>query len=276
MLVLADSNPIHHIRRAYVNWAIIFTCFVVFAIDPDYVAFGFVPAQLTGFEPVVYDIGATPAPARLVTYIFLHGDLFHLLGNMLVLWVFGDNIEDAMGHLRYAVFFVLCGVAGALAEAMFSVNQAIPVVGASGAVAGVMGAYLLLHPRARVLVLIAFRFPILVPASLFVGINIASDLVMALWPGEEEAMVAWWAHIGGFSAGIALVTILRHRDVPLFQPAQPYPEQAFAPFNRFLIDVSPKPREPGTPVRWSARMVTAGKTLLYFLAVVVIVEMVLG
>jgi membrane associated rhomboid family serine protease len=276
MLVLADSNPIRHIGRAWVNYTIIATCFLVFLIDPDYIDFGFVPAQLSGFEPVAYDLGDVPAQARLVTYIFLHGDLFHLLGNMLVLWVFGDNIEDSMGHWRYALFFVLCGVSGALAETLFSANQAVPVIGASGAVAGVMGAYLLLHPRARVLVLIAFRFPILVPASLFVGLNIATDFVMALFPGEEEALVAWWAHIGGFGAGLVLVTLLRYRDVDLFQPAHAYPEKAFAPFNRILIDVSPKPVSDGGSVGWSTRTIAALKTIAFFVTIVVIVEALVG
>lgn len=276
MLVLADSNPVRHIGRAWVNYGIIAICFLVFLIDPDYIAFGFIPAQLSGFESVAYDLGDVPAEARLVSYIFLHGDIFHLLGNMLVLWVFGDNIEDSMGHWRYALFFILCGVAGALGEAMFSVNPDIPVIGASGAVAGVMGAYLLLHPRARVLVLIAFRFPILVPASLFVGLNIATDIVMALFPGEEEAMVAWWAHIGGFSAGMLLVTLMRYRDVDLFQPAHAYPEKAFAPFNRLLIDVSPKPTADGVVARWPIRVVAAMKTIAFFVAIVVIVEILVG
>ncbi len=276
MLVLADSNPVRHIGRASVNYTIIALCFFVFLVEPDYIDFGFVPAQLSGFETLAYDLGKVPAEARLVTYIFLHGDIFHLLGNMLVLWVFGDNIEDSMGHWRYALFFVLCGVSGALAEALFSVNQAVPVIGASGAVAGVMGAYLLLHPRARVLVLIAFRFPILVPASLFVGLNIANDVVMALWPGEEEALVAWWAHIGGFTAGLILLTLLRYRDVDLFQPADAYPEKAFAPFSRLLIDVSPKPTADGVAARWPIRVVAAIKTIAFFVTIVLIVETFFG
>ena len=276
MLVLADSNPVRHIARPWVNYSIIAICFIVFLVDPDYVAFGFVPAQLTGFETVAYDLGGVPAEARLVTYIFLHGDLFHLLGNMLVLWVFGDNIEDSMGHARYALFFLLCGAAGGLGEALFSVSQGIPVIGASGAVSGVMGAYLLLHPRARVLVLIAFRFPILVPASLFVGLNIGTDIVMALFPGDEDVLVAWWAHIGGFAAGLVLVTLLRYRDVDLFQPAHAYPERAFAPFNRLLIDVSPKAATDGISARWPTRLVAAFKTIAYFVTIVVIVELVAG
>ncbi len=276
MLVIADSNPVRHIGRPYVNYAIIAICFAVFLISPDYIAFGFVPAQLTGFVPINYEIGGIPAEARLVSYIFLHGDLFHLLGNMLVLWVFGDNIEDSMGHWRYALYFLLCGIAGGLAEALFSLNQAIPVIGASGAVAGVMGGYLLLHPRARVLVLIAFRFPILIPASLFVGLNIGTDVVMALWPGEEEVLVAWWAHIGGFTAGLILVALLRYRDVDLFQPAQAYPEKAFAPLNRLLIDISPRPALAGAPAGWSTRVIAAMKTIFYFVTIVIIVEALVG
>jgi hypothetical protein len=127
-----------------------------------------------------------------------------------------------------------------------------------------------------VLVLIAFRFPILVPASLFVGLNIATDIVMALWPGEEEAMVAWWAHIGGFAAGLVLVTLFRYRDVELFQPAHAYPQKAFAPFNRILIDVSPKPAADGVAAGWPIRVVAALKTIAFFVTIVLIVEALVG
>ena len=207
------------------------------------------------------------------SYIFLHASVLHLAGNMLALWVFGNNIEDSMGHLRYPVFFILCGVAGALCEGVLSASPTVPVIGASGAVSGVMGAYLLLHPRARVLVLVAFRVPVLVPASIFVGLSIGLDLISALVPDpESEILIAWWAHIGGFAAGALLIVLMRHRDVELFQPAAIYPENGFGRLGRFLIDLGPK-RETGAEQAGLVRRVLFGiKTLAFFLIIVVIVE----
>ncbi|MCG6121366.1 MAG: rhomboid family intramembrane serine protease [Microvirga sp.] len=270
MLVLADGNPVRHVRRPVVNYALIALCIVVFVLNPPYLEYGFIPARL---QFVAEGVGGEPGLLRLVTYIFLHGDIFHLLGNMLVLWVFGDNVEDSMGHLRYLAFFVICGVAGALMEGAFASDPEIVVVGASGAIAGVMGAYLLLHPRARVLVLIAFRFPLLVPASLFVGLSIATDLSMALFAGGGAA-VAWWAHIGGFAAGIALLPLLRYRDVPLFQPAAAYPENAFAPFNRFMLDLGHRRDAGSVDASFGERVAFGVKTLVYFIVIVVVVELI--
>src|SRR5690606_11658791 len=156
------------------------------------------------------------AVAQMITYIFLHAGWLHLAGNMVVLWVFGDNIEDAMRHVLYPVFFVLCGMAGAGTEALFSSTPQVPVIGASGAIAGVMGAYLLLHPRARVLVLAAFRVPVLAPAGVFVGLTVVLDLISALSNTQGAVQVAFWAHLGGFAAGAALICVMRWRDVPLF------------------------------------------------------------
>lgn len=271
MLVLADGNPVRHVRRPFVNYALIAFCVVLFVVDPSYEQYGFVPALL--HLAAEGGGGADFALPRLVTYIFLHGDIFHLMGNMLVLWVFGDNVEDSMGHLRYLFFFILCGVAGGLMEGVFAMDPEITVIGASGAIAGVMGAYLLLHPRARVLVLIAFRFPMLVPASLFVGLSIATDIVMALF-GDGEAAIAWWAHIGGFAAGVALLPLLRYADVPLFQPAAAYPENAFAPFNRFMIDLGHKREAGSAPASPVERIAFAIKTLGYFVVIVIVVELI--
>ncbi|TVR10033.1 MAG: rhomboid family intramembrane serine protease [Salinarimonadaceae bacterium] len=270
MLVLADGNPVRHVRRPIVNYTLIALCVVIFLVNPPYTEYGFVPAKLF----LVADGAGEPfVLPRLVTYIFLHGDIFHLLGNMLVLWVFGDNVEDSMGHLRYVAFFIVCGIAGALMEGAFTNEPEIIVIGASGSIAGVMGAYLLLHPRARVLVLIAFRFPMIIPASLFVGLSIATDVVMALL-GDGEAAIAWWAHIGGFAAGIALLPLIRYADVPLFQPAAAYPENSFAPFNRFIVDLGHR-RDAGTaPASFSERLAFGVKTFAFFSIIVLVVELI--
>ncbi len=275
MLVLADNNPIRHISRPWVNHTLIALCVVFFLFDPGWQTYGFTPAEL---QRVAWP-GATAKPGdglpalQMVSYIFLHADLLHLAGNMLALWVFGNNVEDSMGHLRYALFFILCGIAGALGEGLFSAVPEVPVIGASGAIAGVMGAYLLLHPRARVLVLIAFRFPVLVPASVFVGVAVAVDLVSALLPDPEaEMLVAWWAHIGGFAAGALLILVMRYRDVPLFQPAAIYPEQGFGRLGRFLLDLGP--RQDATSARAGRlRQLWAGvKAVTFFLIIVIVVE----
>nr|WP_323035361.1 rhomboid family intramembrane serine protease [Pararhodobacter sp.] len=165
MLVVADHNPARHIRFAYVNWGLMIACVLVFILRIPWDNFAFTPAHLHLIGGVKAPGGAPEILGTMVSYIFLHGTPIHLAGNMLALWVFGDNIEDSMGHWRYALFFLLCGMGGAGAEALFSNSPMVPVIGASGAIAGVMGAYLLLHPRARVLVLVAFRVPVLVPGG---------------------------------------------------------------------------------------------------------------
>lgn len=236
MFALADNNPTRHVRFPYVNWAIIAACVAVFVAQVPWEGHAFTPATL-------HLVGGTKAPGGLpevlgdmVSYILFHATWLHLLGNMMALWVFGDNIEDSMGHWRYALFFVLCGMAGAGAEALFSADPQMPVIGASGAISGVMGAYLLLHPRARVLVLVAFKVPMLVPAGVFVGLTVALDVIAATSAPQPGVTIAFWAHIGGFAAGAALITVMRWRDVPLFQPLQPYPEGGFLGLGRWLPD----------------------------------------
>ena len=138
---------------------------------------------------------AVPEGVTLMTYQFLHSDILHLLSNMLFLWVFGDNVEDAMGHFKFLVFYLACGIAGGLAHAWMLPNSSLPLIGASGAVAGVIAAYLILHPRVRVWVL-AFRFiPLRISAAWVLGIWAATQIIMiAIAPNDQ---VAWWAHVGG-------------------------------------------------------------------------------
>jgi membrane associated rhomboid family serine protease len=285
MLVLADNNPVRHIRRPYVNWALIALCCVVFVLDPSYEVYGFVPELLhnavygTG---LITKAGFVPSTdwAKLlqtsVSYIFLHGSILHLAGNMIALWVFGNNIEDSMGHWRYPLFFVLCGMGGAAAEGLFSPDPRIPIVGASGAIAGVMGAYLLLHPRARVLVLVAFRVPVLVPASVIVGLTLALDIVSALLPEEPgaESMIAFRAHLGGFVCGMVLILLMKYRDVGLFQPAAHYPDRTFGALGRLMIDLGPRAGAGSEPASLRRRLWFAAKTLTFFLVIVIISEMV--
>jgi membrane associated rhomboid family serine protease len=178
--------------------------------------FGAVPCRLAGTCPA--DAGL-PNPALTVfTSMFLHGGLFHVGGNMLYLWIFGNNVEDSLGHARFAVFYLLAGVAAALAQTAVNPSSAIPMVGASGAVSGVLGAYLLLFPYARVLVLFMIGFfwrflyvPALIVLGFWIVVQFFNGLVSVAATGGETGGVAWFAHIGGFLAGLALLFVLRPR-----------------------------------------------------------------
>ena len=140
--------------------------------------------------------------------MFLHADWMHLIGNMAFLYVFADNVEDAMGHWRFLFFYLACGVVAGAAHALMSDGSAAPLIGASGAVAGVLGAYLVLYPRARVWVLIFLRIPLRIPAYWALGGWIVWQLFQ-VYLSDEQSNVAWWAHIGGFGAGLLLVFIMR-------------------------------------------------------------------
>jgi membrane associated rhomboid family serine protease len=147
--------------------------------------------------------------------MFLHGGWFHLIGNMWFLWVFGNNVEDSMGHLRYLFFYVLCGIAAAAAQTLVNPASAIPMVGASGAISGVMGAYVVLYPKVRVHMLVIlgiFITRIVVPAYLMLGYWFLLQLVGGGLSGEEGG-VAFWAHAGGFIAGAVLIAVFRDSEL---------------------------------------------------------------
>ncbi|HOE96002.1 MAG TPA: rhomboid family intramembrane serine protease [Candidatus Sumerlaeota bacterium] len=149
-----------------------------------------------------------------LTSIFLHGGLLHFLGNMWFLFIFGDNVEDRLGHARYLLFYLACGVLAGLAHFSFQMESIVPTIGASGAIAGVMGAYLVLYPHARVLAIVpvfVLLYTVVVPAPIFLGVWFLIQLVQgAIGLGSLEMEgVAWWAHIGGFAAGIAAVIVLK-------------------------------------------------------------------
>ncbi|MEY4093485.1 MAG: Rhomboid protease GluP [Acidobacteriota bacterium] len=175
------------------------------AMDAFIFAFGVVPAQLSILS--------------IFTSMFVHGGLAHLAGNMLFLWIFGDNVEDRLGHGRFIVFYLLCGVAAALAQVTLNPESLVPMVGASGAIAGVMGAYLVLYPRSRVLML--FPFPVFLfelPAIAFLGVWFFAQFlngVNQLPIFEQDAIsggVAFWAHVMGFIAGVFLVVLMRRPE----------------------------------------------------------------
>ena len=224
---LHDKNPRILIARPWVTLGVIAACTAIFAVQiwldlqgQGRLLYGLslIPATLSGeadLSPQLYLV--TPA-LTLLTYSFLHGGGLHLAGNMLFLWVFGDNIEDAMGHARFAVFYLLGGVAAGLLQTLADPASPVPTIGASGAVAAVMGAYLILHPRAKILVPIVI-FPVYLPAVFLLLLWIGFQVFTAITGGGGG--IAWWAHIGGFAAGALLIVPFRHNSIPLFGGGDP-------------------------------------------------------
>jgi membrane associated rhomboid family serine protease len=226
---LHDTNPLKKISFPYVTVALIVLNVGIYMVlqtgwfipleDENLTAFAVVPTQFlasTGGDSSVLASGGVLVPERLtlVTYMFLHGGWIHLIGNMLFLWVFGDNIEDAMGHMRFIMFYLMCGIFAALAHTYMLPHSDLPLIGASGAVAGVISAYLILHPKVKVWVLALWRIPIRITAAWALGIWILAQFANLFFASEEA--VAWWAHLGGLLAGAVLILFMRRRGVVLF------------------------------------------------------------
>ena len=177
--------------------------------------FGAIPCRLTG----ACVEGDLPSPfLTVITSMFLHGGLLHVGGNMLYLWIFGDNVEDTLGHFRFAVFYLLSGIGAAAAQTITNPSSTVPMVGASGAISGVLAAYLVLFPRASILTLITFGFFIKfvhVPAVIVLGfwivVQLANGALSYGMGGGEGGGVAWFAHVGGFVTGLILIFVLRPR-----------------------------------------------------------------
>jgi len=212
----------------YVTYAVIAACVLAFLWEATFSAqvqqrliygLGFIPAVLMTEKQLAPELQIVPPAITIITSMFLHGGFLHLAGNMLFLWVFGDNVEDAMGHWRYAVFYVLCGVGAAFSQALPNPGSEVPMIGASGALSGVLGAYLLLHPHARVLVLVPIGFVlqlVYLPAAIMLGLWFLIQILSSLFSSSEQGGVAWFAHIGGFVAGMMLVPLFRRRGVRLW------------------------------------------------------------
>ncbi len=227
MLPLKDDNPTE--LSPWLAYTILAACVAVFlwqqTLPPEgqrqaIYALGMIPAVLFGQASLPDGVAMVPPAATLVTSMFLHGGWMHLIGNMLYLWIFGDNVEDAMGHVRFVVFYLVCGLAAAFAQAALAPGSEIPMVGASGAISGLLGAYLVLHPKAHVLVLIPLgvlsqlvRLPAIVVLLLWFGLQLYQQMATAGGGGG----VAFMAHIGGFVAGMALIPLFKRRGVALWQ-----------------------------------------------------------
>ena len=235
LIPLRDNIPAT--TTPFVNYGLIAICILVFVIQVNsgegefVLRYGMVPARLTnpdaaltqpvsklvqtagGIQQVIEEVPVPPAAvpewATLFTCIFLHGGVMHLLGNLWFLYIFGDNVEDRMGHFGYLIFYVGCGVAASFVHFIFSLHSPMPTIGASGAIAGVMGAYLLFYPHAMVVSLVPIIFILqvfVIPAPVFLGIWFVLQLVQGTFSLGSTAAegVAWWAHIGGFAAGFVV------------------------------------------------------------------------
>jgi len=225
-LPLHDRNPIKHIKFPYVTYGLIalnLLCFLLQSVQSENgfnataASLGVIPIELLGTIPG----NGVPEWWTLITYQFLHGDWLHVLSNMLFLWIFGDNVEDRMGHGRFIVFYLLCGTVAAIAHVMSEPGSPLPTIGASGAVAGVMGAYFVLYPRSRILALLPlfiFWQIIEVPAVLFLGLWFVLQLfsgvgtMLMATEGAPAGGIAFWAHVAGFLAGVILVYAFRRPE----------------------------------------------------------------
>jgi rhomboid family protein len=223
---LSDDNPLRFVRYQWMTIGIIAVNVIVFILQICGLSLAagsslaVVPAELLqvrivhGFAHGPFDTIAVPEGLTLISYMFLHTDLLHLTSNMIFLWVFGDNVEDAMGHIKFLAFYLLCGIAAGLFHTLALPTSRLPLIGASGAVAGTIAAYLILHPRVLVWIL-AFRvIPLRVTAVWILGSWVATQLFMVLVNRGDQ--IAWWAHIGGVLAGGLLIPIMRRPNVALF------------------------------------------------------------
>ena len=228
MIPLHDDNPTQ--STPILTIALITICVLVYffqaALGPRggetiIYSLGVIPAVLLDKVELSRDLVLVPAELTIFTSMFLHGGFLHLAGNMLYLWIFGNNIEDVLGKIRFLIFYFLCGIVAAFGQIMQDPDSTIPMVGASGAISGVLGAYLLLFPHARVLVLVPMGFfmqMMKIPAGLVLGLWFVLQLVSSALTSSAGGGVAWFAHIGGFIAGMLLILVMKRKNVKLFQP----------------------------------------------------------
>lgn len=221
MIPLRDDNPTR--TRPVVTYVILGLCASVFlwqlglgpaGNEAAVYALGFIPAVVFGGVDLPEQLGWVPSPLTIFTSMFLHGGLLHLAGNLLYLWIFADNIEDRMGRRRFVLFYASCGVAAALAQALPDLDSRVPMIGASGAISGVLGAYILLFPHARVLVAIpvfVLIYTLRLPAIWVLGVWFLGQLLSSVAVSSAGAGIAFRAHVGGFVAGLLLVRLFTRR-----------------------------------------------------------------
>ena len=228
MIPISDDNPVR--ITPIVTWAIIVLCVMVYLwerqlgheLDRAIDVFGFKPYTLFAHRHALGTV-AVPAITAILISMFLHGSILHIAGNMLYLWIFGNNVEDAMGHFRFLLFYLVCGFAAAAMLAWMDPGSKIPMIGASGAISGVLAAYVLLFPRARVTVIVPIGIiplPLMVSAFWVVGLWFLLQLISAAITDPGQPGIAWGAHVGGFLAGLVLTPLLKSSSFPLFGPVR--------------------------------------------------------
>jgi len=217
VIPIRDDNPKY--RTPFVTYGLIAACVLVYlwqiaqgsaGIQRVFYGFGLIPAVLTGSATLPGELATVPPVVTVVTSMFLHGGVFHLAGNLLFLWIFADNVEDALGHWPFVAFYLLCGVGAATAQVLPNPDSAIPMVGASGAISGILGAYLLMFPHARVLVALPLGFVfymLKLRAITVLGFWFLLQLLSSLMTGPDSGGVAFRAHIGGFITGVLVLPL---------------------------------------------------------------------
>ncbi|MEO4000611.1 rhomboid family intramembrane serine protease [Mesorhizobium sp. CAU 1732] len=219
---LHDANSLKYIKVQYVTLGLIAANCVIYLLtavgseqftEAAVFGLGYIPSTVFNIAERPDELVIVPDNFTYITYAFLHGDILHLGGNMLFLWVFGDNVEDALGHVRYLIFYLACAAAGAFLHGLIIPDSEAPLIGASGAIAGIVAAYLILHPRVKIWVLALGRIPLRLPAWILLALWILFQFAMIAIGGEDQ--ISWAAHVGGIIAGAILVLVLRRRNVPL-------------------------------------------------------------
>lgn len=225
MIPISDENPTTRLVP-FVTWALIALCVAVFFWQLTFdeqdsqaliYTLGFVPKGLFDSTTPAVAFGISWAWVTIFTSMFMHGGFLHVGGNMLYLWIFGNNVEDAMGHARYLFFYLICGVAAALSEGIINPASTVPLIGASGAISGVLAAYVLIFPRTRITVIIPLGillYPTKISAFYVVGFWFLLQVLNAFLTSPGAPGTAWMAHVGGFALGLVLTPALS--QFPLF------------------------------------------------------------
>ena len=221
MIPLKDDNPTS--GRPVVTYFLIGICVVIFLMQLGsqsyrtgqlFYSYGLIPSVLMGYDQLPIDLYAIPAYLTIFTSMFMHGGFMHLIGNMLYMWIFADNIEDSLGPKKFIIFYLLSGIGAATAQILMDTHSQVPMVGASGAIGGVLGAYLINHPNARVLVLIPFGFfsqLIKIKALYVLGFWFVLQFINSAMTSSQGGGVAYAAHIGGFVSGVVLILFFNKR-----------------------------------------------------------------
>ncbi len=250
---LHDANQFRFIRHSYVNLTIIALNVIIFMItvtsanetfsNASIFGLGYIPSVIHNTVELPPELVLVPENFTYLTYAFLHADIIHLGGNMIFLWVFGDNVEDAMGHVKYLIFYLLCAVAGAYLHGVILAGSEEPLIGASGAIAGVVVAYLMLHPHVKLWVLALMRIPLRIPAWIPIALWVVFQFVMLFTQTEDQ--VSWPAHVGGILAGIVLTPLFKRRSVRLFSRPEPIEAAPDLVLHPVIV-----PSEPEPSVKW--------------------------